>query len=50
MKTGCTLAVPKHVGIQKEAEGKPLAIFVDMKLLGVRDVPDSGGSYEMDVK
>ena len=52
-KAGCRLEVPEHVGMQKEANtdpGKPLVIFVDMKLLGVRDVPDSGGSYAMDIK
>ena len=49
VQVGCTLEVPKHVGLQKEAESKPLVIFVDLKLLGVRNVPDSGGSYEMDV-
>ena len=53
MRTGCRLEVPDHVGMQKEPEGEngePLVIFIDMKVLGVRDVPDSGGSYEMDVK
>ena len=52
-KIGCNLEIPKIVGVQKEAPrdtGKPLIIFVDVKVLSVRDVPDSGGSYAMDVK
>ena len=52
-KIGCNIGVPKHVGVQKEASGdhgKPLIIFVDIKVLSIRDVPDSGGSYAMDVK
>ena len=50
VKVGCRLEVTEYVGLQKETKGKPLVIFVDLKLLGVRDVPDSGGSYAMDVK
>ena len=50
VKPGCRLEVTEHVGLQKEMEGWPLVIFVDLMLLGVRDVPDSGGSYAMDVK
>ena len=52
LKVGCRLEVPKHVGVEKEpniGSGQPLEISVDMKVLGVRDVPESGGSYEMDV-
>ena len=52
-KVGCSLEVPKSIGMQKEAPtdpGKPLVISVDLKVLGVRDVPDSGGSYGMDIK
>ena len=53
MTASCRLEVPKHVGMQKEPEGEkgePLIMFVAIKVLGVRDVPDTGGSYEMDVK
>ena len=52
LRVGCRLEVPKHVGVLKEPNGEagqPLEISVDMKVLGVRDVPESGGSYEMDV-
>ena len=46
----CALEVPSAVKKQKEALGKPLVIYVDVKLLGVRDIPDRGGSYSVDVK
>ena len=49
VKPGCRLEVTWR-GFQKETKGEPLVIFVDLRLLGVRDVPDSGGSYAMDVK
>ena len=47
---GCNLIIPEHVNKQMEANGKPLAILIDFEVFGVRDVPDSGGSYAMDVK
>ena len=56
--TGCSLKVPNHVKNQMEPSGdiyakpkpKPLLIEVDIMVLGVRDVPDNGGSYGVDVK
>ena len=46
----CSLIIPNHVRNQTKPGGKPLIIFVHMKVLGVRNVPDSGGSYGLDVK
>ena len=58
LNTGCSLRVPNIVKSQMEPSGdiyakpkpKPLLIKVDIKVLGVRDVPDSGGSYGVDMK
>ena len=48
VNVGCNLQVPDAVKQQMEAmgnKGNPLIISVDIKVLGVRDVADSGGSY-----
>ena len=53
VNVGCNLQVPDAVKQQMEAmgnKGNPLIISVDMKVLGVRDVPDSGGSYGVDLR
>ena len=53
MNAGCTLNVPDDVEKNKEAvgdNGKPLFIFTEIKVLGVRDVPDIGGSYGVDIR
>ena len=47
---GCTLFVPQSVSRQREAKGKPLLISVDIEVEDVRDVPDSGGSYGVDIR
>ena len=47
---GCNLEIPNHVKNQLEARGSPLVIFVDLKVLSVKNILDSGGSYEMDIK
>ena len=47
--TGCNLRVPKDVQDHMEAEGDPLVITMIMKIKFVRDVPDSGGSFGVDV-
>ena len=46
----CALEVPSEVKKQKEPLGEPLIIYVDVKVLGVRDIPDRGGSYSVDIK
>lgn len=48
--SGCSLNIPDHVRKQPEAGGSPLVIFVDLKVLDVTNVPDKGGSYEIDLK
>ena len=48
--TGCTLEIPHAVGRQKEARGNPLMIYIGMKVLRVRDIPDQGGSFGIDIK
>ena len=47
---GCRLLPTQAVVTQTEPTGEPLVISVDMKVLGVRDVPDTGGSYGVDVQ
>ena len=47
--TGCNLRVPKDVKDHMEAEGEPLLITIIMFIKYVRDVPDSGGSFGVDV-
>ena len=48
---GCNLKVPKAVEEQIEPEPQtlPLIIHVHLLVIRVRDVPDSGGSYGVDV-
>ena len=54
---GCTLRVPDRVKERMEPLNfhnrtikiKPVSILMKIKILGVRDVPDSGGSYGVDV-
>ena len=49
----CNLVVPKSVEEQMHPnvnEGNPLNLTVKMRVRNVRDVPDSGGSYGVDVK
>ena len=47
---GCNLVKTKSVKEQLEPSGEPLFILVHLEILGVRDVPDRGGSYGVDVK
>ena len=46
----CTLRVPDNVTKQPEALGNPLMIFIDVKVIGVRDIPDQGGSALLDIR
>ena len=48
--TGCTLEIPEAVKKRRQAVGKPLIIFLDMTVLGVRAIPDNGGSFGVDIK
>ena len=47
---GCGLQAPQSVQKHWEAHGEPLLISIDMKVLNLRDVPDSGGSFQVDIK
>ena len=49
MSAGCTLEAPHVIKVHKEALGDPLLIHTEIKVLGVRDVPDIGGSYGVDI-
>ena len=46
---GCTLNIPDNVKDNMEAEGAPLQINITMMIFRVRDVPDKGGSFGVDV-
>ena len=46
----CTLNLPKAIKEQKEITGKPLKILIDMEVLGVRDIPNEGGSFGVDIR
>ena len=50
LDTGCTLEVPSEVMKHMEAVGKPLMIQIEFKILTVRDIPDQGGSFGVDIK
>ena len=45
----CRLRVPWSVMNHWEATGTPLSIFVHLMVVSVRDVPDSGGSFGVDI-
>ena len=47
---GCNLVIPKAVKGHMEAEGYPLQISIIMSIQQVRDVPDSGGSFGVDLE
>ena len=48
---GCNLVIPKDVQEQPEpqAETGPLLLHLFLRVTGVRDIPNSGGSYGVDV-
>ena len=50
LDAGCTLKMPDSVKKEQEAVGKPLKINIDLKVMDVRDIPDQGGSYGIDIK
>ena len=47
---GCSLLPTTAVMTQMEPTEEPLSLSVAIKVLGVRDVPDRGGSYGVDVE
>ena len=47
---GCALKTPSHLYDTPEVEGRPLQIFLEIKILDVTNVPDVGGSFEVVVK
>ena len=47
---GCTLLPTKAVVTQAEPTGEPFVLSIDMKVLDVRNVPDTGGSYGVEVQ
>ena len=47
-KLGCSLET-NFLWYDSEPKGNPLRIHVWNQILHIRDIPDSGGSYEMDV-
>ena len=47
---GCNLIPSKAMLGQLEPKGKPLLIHAKMHVLHIRNVPDGGGSFGVDVK
>ena len=47
--TGCNLRIPDDIKDHMEPEREPLVITIIMFIKYVRDVPDSGGSFGVDV-
>ena len=47
---GCSLKKTQHIGEQMMPNGDPLRLAAKMQVKNVRDVPDSGGSFGVDVK
>ena len=50
LDTGCTLKIPDAVVKQREALGNPLMIYIDLQVVGVRDIPNQGGSFGIDIQ
>ena len=48
-KKGCHLSLDSSFD-EKEPEGDPLLLNVKITVLHLRDVPDSGGSFGVDIK
>ena len=48
--TFCTLKIPESVTNQREALGDPLRIYIDINVVGVRDIPNQGGSLGLDIR
>ena len=46
---GCNLVVPNSMKVEGNAAGKPLLLATKLKIRHVRNVPDSGGSFGVDV-
>ena len=48
--TGCALEANDYIEKRKEAIEMPLIILLDFKVLSVRDIPDQGGSFGVDIR
>ena len=48
---GCNLVIPQNVQEHPEPqpESGPLLLHIELSVLHIREIPDSGGSYGMDV-
>lgn len=47
---GCAFEVPPHVRFNPEPRGTPLYLNIDIHVIGLREVADSGGSFGIDVE
>ena len=47
---GCTFDTPFDLVRNPEPQGKPLTLGLNILIIGLRDVTDSGGSYGVDVE
>ena len=50
MDGNCRLQKPSSVLNRWETNGSPLSVSIDMRVLSVRDVPDTGGSFGIDIQ
>ena len=46
---GCNLVVPNSMKVEENSGGEPLLLSTKLKIRHVRNVPDSGGSFGVDV-
>ena len=48
---GCNLVTPQRVreNIEPESESGPLLLHIELSVLHIREIPDSGGSFGVDV-
>ena len=48
---GCNLVTPQRVRehIEPESELGPLLLHIELSVLHIREIPDSGGSFGVDV-
>ena len=49
VKGGCNLNTPKAIWKKLQPYADPLVLHVQIEVLGVRNVPNSGGSFGVDV-
>ena len=48
---GCNLIIPEEVRLSIEPFGEPLLIYIDMRVIAIREVTDNddGGSFGVDI-